>query len=233
MSPTAPVAAAQQAPPPPPPPALPQKPKGLFFVIPPSLGTFVGIAGMVLFLYASTLPWYSIAGRLPSLGFPDWTPLIGFDGITGLSVHPELQNRIGLAVPSIAFPLILIFLISFYFRLRGLMRAPSHRVRSKSFLRGTLWVIVPIAITLALLMMLPSLVPASAPTQAHDLAQQIAANPSGGESDFQVTDPLGTTHNGQVRWGFGPGVTFLLAAAALMAAGAVLDRAAGLRARNV
>jgi hypothetical protein len=195
------------------------------FAMPASPGLWFGIIGMAMFLLSALLPWYTISAKYPSVPeFREWTVIIQFDGINGLFVHPQLKEKLGLGVPSVGFPLIIFFAISFYFKLRKLIRSTSHKARSASLFRGSINILIPVILTIVIISQFALFIPGDAPPEAKDLGQAIAGQPFGGERNFTFTDSLGFQHQGSLRWGFGPALWIMVAAAVLMNVGSQMEK---------
>lgn len=209
----------------PPPAAVDDGPvKRPLFAMPASPGLWLGIGGMVMFLVAAFLPWYTISAKFPSAGFNDWTVIIQFDGLNGLFVHGDLKTRLGLGVPAVGFPLIILFVVSFFFKIRKLVRSTSHKARSASLFRGSINILIPVILTIIVISQFALFIPGDAPPEIKDLGQAIAGQPFGGERNFTLTDDVGLQHQGSLRWGFGPALWVMIAAAALMNLGSQLEK---------
>ena len=226
----------ERPPPPPPEPewqpeeAPPDPERKGYFKTPPTLGTFLGIGGMVLFLLAASLPWYNVSGLFPAAGYSEWTTLIQFDGVRGLYVLPELRERLGFQMPSFFFPFVLLLVFTFLLRLRRLRNAKTPAERGKSFLKGTIGIVLPIAVAVLVISQIPNFIPPDADPEVSRLGQEIGTHPFGGEAQFTFPGPInGTAVTGDLRWGFGPALTVMAAAAGLLVFAAIIEYGAGRR----
>jgi hypothetical protein len=187
-------------------------------------GVWVGIAGYILMVAASLLPWYNVSARVPSVqGFADMTSIIQFDGVNGLYVHPLLKEGLGLGVPAIGFPFAILFLFSALMKIRKIIRSNQHKMRAATLTRSSFLILIPLIITLAAIMTLPNFVPSSAPVEAQNLAHAVAAQPFGGSSHFTFDAPQTGLEGGDLQWGFGPAIYVMIAAALLMNVGSQLE----------
>jgi hypothetical protein len=200
------------------------------FAIPPTPGLLLGIVGLVLVAVGSALPWYSVEGRFPGAGYPEFSTIVGFDGLNGLFVHPQLEQNLGLAPPSIGFPVVLVFAFSAFLKVRKLIRTTTHRMRGSTMVRGSLIVLVPVIATLVVVTQVPLFIPADAPAEARAMGQHVSAQPLGGAATVTLQTPTSGPQEGQLRWGFGPAVWVMLAAVVVMNVGSRLDVRAARRA---
>lgn len=197
--------------------------RGFLFAIPATPGVWMGIVGLALFVVASALPWYVISAKFPFAGYPDYTTIIQFDGISGLYVDPELKSNLGLSPPSVAFPVAIVFAVTAFFKIRKLIRTTQHKMRAGTLFRSSLTILIPLTITLAAITQIPSIIPADAPQQVKDLGHSIAAQPFGGEDNFTFEPAPGFPQSGQLRWGFGPALWVMILAAVVMNLGSRLE----------
>lgn len=192
-------------------------------------GVWLGIAGYVLLVAASLLPWYNVSAQLPGLpapnAFQDMTTIIQFDGLNGLFVHEQLKSALGFGVPSIGFPFAIFFFISAILKIRKIIRSNQHKMRAATLVRSSIAILVPFAVTLAAIYTIPSYLPASAPAQAQILAHAISSQPFGGSQQFDFPDPANpvATTTGTLQWGFGPALYLMIVAAVLMNLGSQLE----------
>ncbi len=177
-------------------------------------GVWLGIVGFALIVAASLLPWYTISAQVPP-AYPQMTTIIQFDGISGLYVHPDLRTGLGLGVPSVGFPIAVIFVISALFKIRKIIRSSTRKMRAATLARSSIMIAIPLVATFIAISMLPSFLPASAPTQAHALARAVSAQPLGGSTSFEFPG-VGTPLQGTLQWGFGPALWVMIGAAVLM-----------------
>jgi hypothetical protein len=172
------------------------------------------------------LPWYTITALFPSAGYDAWTVIIQFDGLNGLYVDPQVKSRIGLGVSPIGFPIVILFVISAFRKIRKLIRSTTHKARSASLLRGSLNILIPVGITLGIITQFASFIPDDAPPEIKALGQAIASQPFGGQQEFTLRDELGLEHSGSLGWGFGPALWVMVAAAVIMNVGSQWEKRA-------
>lgn len=193
------------------------------FAIPPTPGFWVGMGGLVLVAVGSALPWYSVQGRFPGAGYPELTTIVGFDGLNGLFVHPQLEANLGLSPPPVGFPVTALFILSAFLKFRKLVRSTTHRMRGATMVRGSLMVVVPILVTLVVVTQVPLFVPADAPPVARAMADQVSGQPFGGSANLTLETPSSGLQPGDLSWGFGPAVWVMAVAVVLMNVGSRLD----------
>jgi len=195
----------------------------LLFSIPPTPGMWLGLAGLVLIVLASALPWYTVSARFETAGYPDMTPILQFDGINGLFVHPDLKANLGLTPPAVGFPVALLFVVSSFLKVRKLVRSASHKMRAGTLVRGSLVVLLPLAATVLAVGLGALLVPADAPTEVHDLVGTVSGQPLGGAAQFTLDTPSAPAQPGSLEWGFGPALWVMAAAALIMNVGSRME----------
>lgn len=177
---------------------------------------WLGFAGLALIIIASALPWYTVSARFPTAGYNEFTPVVQFDGLNGLFVHPELKANLGLAPPAVGFPVAVLFIISAALKVRKILRSATTKMRSGTLVRGSLLVLIPFVATVIVVSQATLFVPADAPTQARDVAQTISSQPLGGTSQVTLEAPTSALHQGELRWGFGPAVYLMVASVVIL-----------------
>jgi hypothetical protein len=196
-----------------------------------SIGIILGVVGLVLYLLAMVLPWYSVRGNiqtqeLQTLGETD---LILIDGLNGLRIN-TLQSDQGLAqLFGIGIPFAVIFLASVILTVFDIIGVEKARNLSRKYIMSGVTTLIPIIVILIFITQLAGLIPqfagafaggAPLPPEVEQIANTISSSPILGS----YSGALGDYGLISVWWGLGIGSYLFIAASIIKFMAGVVTR---------
>lgn len=185
-----------------------------------SISIILGIVGLVLYLFAMVLPWYTVRGNIQTQALQTLgeTDLISIDGLNGLRIN-TLQSDQGFAqLFGIGIPFAIIFLASVILTVFDLIGVEKARNLSRKFIVSGITTLIPVIVILIFVTQLAGLIPQFAgafaggtplPPQVEQIARAISSSPISG-SYSGTLDSYGQL---SVWWSLGIGSYLFIAAA--------------------
>jgi len=197
-----------------------------------ALGVILGLVGVVVYLVALFLPWYTCSGNIQTtmLSTEGTVQIITLDGVNGLRVN-MLQGNQGLTpMFGVIIPFSIIFLSSVLLNALDVIAAEKTSKLSKSYIISGITSLIPTILIIVAVISLTGIITSVAgafsggqelPQQVTDIVSAISASPFGG-STTQTIDSSGTA---SISWGLGIGAyMFIVAAALKIVAGIMLKK---------
>jgi len=196
-----------------------------------SIGIILGIVGLILYLLAMVLPWYTVKGNIQTSLFQTLgeTDLIVIDGLNGLRIN-TLQSDQGLAqLFGIGIPFAVIFVASVILTLFDIIGVEEAGDLSRKYIISGITTLIPVIVILILITQLAGLIPqfagafsggAPLPTEVEQMAKNMSSSPILG-SYSGTLDAYGQIY---VWWGLGIGSYLFIAAAIVKIVAGVVAR---------
>lgn len=185
-----------------------------------SIGIILGVVGLVLYLLAMVLPWYTVRGNvqtqaLQTLGETD---LILIDGLNGLRINTLQSDQGFTPLFGIGIPFAIIFLASVILTVFDIIGVEKARNLSRKYIMSGITTLIPVIIIIIFITQLAGLIPqfasafaggAPLPAEVEQIAKSISSSPILGS----YTGTLDTYGQIGVWWGLGIGAYLFIAAA--------------------
>ncbi|MDG6223072.1 MAG: Vps62-related protein [Candidatus Bathyarchaeota archaeon] len=195
-----------------------------------SIFVILGLAGVIVYLVALFLPWYTCTGNIQTtmLSTEGTVEIVTLDGVNGLRVN-MLQGNQGLTpLFGIAIPFSIIFLSSVLLNALDIIAAEKPSSLSKSYIISGITSLIPAILILGAVISLTVLIESVAgafsgglvlPPQVADIVSAISSSPFGGN----ITQAIDSNGTASISWGLGIGAyMFIVAATIKIVAGIML-----------
>lgn len=197
-----------------------------------SLGIILGLIGVVVYLLALFLPWYTCVGNIQTstLSTDGIVDIIILDGVNGLRVN-MIQNSQGLSpMVGIAIPFSIIFLSSVLLTTLDIVGVKKASKLSKTYIISGIMSVIPTILVIVAVISLTGIVNSVAgtisggnalPQEVTDIISAISSSPLGGD----INQTVGTNGTASLSWGLAIGAyMFIVAGAIKIVAGIMLRK---------
>lgn len=197
-----------------------------------ALGIILGLIGVIVYLLALFLPWYTCTGNIQTstLSTDGTVNIIILDGVNGLRVN-MIQNSQGLApMVGIAIPFSIIFLSSVLLTTLEIVGVKKASKLSKTYIISGVMSIIPTILIIVAVISLVGIVNSVAgtisggnalPAEVTEIIAAISSSPLGGN----IAQTIGTNGTASLSWGLAIGAyMFIVAGAIKIVAGIMLRK---------